>query len=108
MDFKQIHDKALDIREKYLQLEKKRGHEWSRSEIMMGFVGDVGDLAKLSMAKDGIRPLVNVDDKFAHELIDCFWSILVLADKYNVDLENEFVAKMDELEKNIDLELSNK
>ena len=31
-------------------------------------VGDVGDLAKLATAKEGVRPIPDADEKLAHEL----------------------------------------
>ncbi len=74
------------------------GREWTREEVMQGFVGDVGDLMKLVMAKAGARPATDVDRKLAHELADCLWSVLVLAHHYGVDLEPEFRATMDEIE----------
>jgi NTP pyrophosphatase (non-canonical NTP hydrolase) len=102
MDFKQISDKALEIREKYQQFELKNvGHSWSNQEIMAGFVGDVGDLMKFVMAKEGSRQIDDVDEKLKHELCDCLWSILVLAKKYDIDLESEFMSKMAELDQKI-------
>jgi NTP pyrophosphatase (non-canonical NTP hydrolase) len=105
MDFKILQKRALEIREKYSQLEiKKNGKEWTRAELMHGFVGDVGDLMKLVMAKEGVRKIENTDEKLAHELSDCLWSILVLAEKYNVDLEKSFLKTMDELEERIEMD----
>jgi NTP pyrophosphatase (non-canonical NTP hydrolase) len=66
--------------------------------LMQGFVVDVGDLMKLVMAKAGTRPVDHVDQKLAHELSDCLWSVLVLAKAYDVDLEKEFLRTMDEIE----------
>ena len=43
----------------------------------------------------------DVDAKLAHELSDCLWSVLVLADKYGIDLATEFNKTMDELEARI-------
>jgi NTP pyrophosphatase (non-canonical NTP hydrolase) len=63
---------------------------WTRDEIMQGFVGDVGDLMKLTMARNGVRPIADVDRKLGHELADCLWSVLVLAELHGVDLEQEF------------------
>lgn len=71
---------------------------------MEGFVGDVGDLMKLIMAKEGVRDIENVDAKLAHELSDCLWCVLVLADKYGVDLESSFMKTMQELDIRIDNE----
>lgn len=84
---------AFALREQALS-----GRPWTREEIMQGFVGDVGDLMKLVMAKAGTRPIPDADRKLAHELSDCLWSVLVLARLYDVDLEREFLATMDGLE----------
>ncbi|KKR11919.1 MAG: MazG nucleotide pyrophosphohydrolase [Candidatus Woesebacteria bacterium GW2011_GWA1_39_21] len=102
MDFKQLQNRALEIRRKYSDLEKmKYGKEWTREQIVQGFVGDVGDLVKLIMAKDGVREVEDVDEKLAHELADCLYSILVIANKYGVDIEEEFLKTMNELEERI-------
>lgn len=105
MDFKTISDRAVKVREKYRLLEEKRGHVWSNSEIMEGFVGDIGDLMKLVMAKEGTREIDDVDEKLKHELCDCLWCVLVLAKKYNIDIESEFMEKMDELGARIEKDL---
>jgi NTP pyrophosphatase (non-canonical NTP hydrolase) len=68
---------------------------------MEGFVGDVGDLMKIIMAKEGVREMDNIDEKLKHELSDCLWSVIVLADKYGVNLEESFMKTMDDLEKRI-------
>ena len=60
------------------------------SAIMQGFVVDVGDLMKLVMAKSGARQVDGVDAKLRHELADCLWSVLVLAQLYEIDLEAAF------------------
>jgi len=72
---------------------------------MAGFVGDVGDLSKIIMAKHGLRDMDDIDDKLAHELSDCLWSVLVLAAKYDVDLASAFMETMDRLEASIVKEL---
>ncbi len=102
MDFKQLQNRAIEIRQKYSELEKKKyGKEWTKEQIVQGFVGDVGDLVKLVMSKEGVRDIENVDKKLAHELSDCLWSILVIANKYGVDMEKSFLETMDELEDKI-------
>jgi NTP pyrophosphatase (non-canonical NTP hydrolase) len=102
MDIKQLSERANEIRQKYSELEKKKtGKEWSNLNIMEGFVGDIGDLMKLVMAKEGVREIENVDEKLAHELADCLWCILVLSKKYGVDIEQSFLKTMDELDRQI-------
>jgi NTP pyrophosphatase (non-canonical NTP hydrolase) len=93
---------ALEIARKYDELNQKAGRgKWDSKDYAMGFVGDVGDLLKLVMAKEGLRGVNDVDTKLAHELSDCLWSILVLADQYNIDLEKEFTNTMNELKTKI-------
>lgn len=102
MDIKDLQERAIEIRNKYSELEKQTiGRPWTNQELMEGFVGDVGDLMKLVMAKEGVRKGENVDEKLAHELSDCLWSILVLASKYNINLEEQFLNTMNQLEDRI-------
>lgn len=102
MEFAQLSDRAVEIRQCFAAYEQRRtGRTWTREEIMQGFVVDVGDLMKLIMAKAGARRVDEVDAKLAHELSDCLWSVLVLARLYGVDLEKEFLKTMDELERGI-------
>lgn len=105
MNLQQLSQRALAISQKYDLLNAKRGVVWTERDFMAGFVGDVGDLSKLVMAKGGIRQIDDTDSKLAHELCDCLWSVLILADKYNVDLESEFVKTMDQLSERIDKDL---
>lgn len=80
---------------------KEHGTQWNERDVMAGFVGDVGDLSKIIMAKSGLRSMDNIEDKLKHELSDCLWSILVLADKYEIDLPQEFIKTMDSLESKV-------
>lgn len=101
-DFSELSQRALAIRQLYSELEKKLyGQSWTREEIMLGFMGDVGDLSKLVLANEGVRHIEDARVKLEHELTDCLWSILVLADEYDVALEGVFYRTMDDLEDNI-------
>ena len=89
---------ARVVRAKYAATEVQRyGRAWTREEIMLGFLGDVGDLAKLVQGKEGVRPRDDLEEALAHELADCLWCVLTLADSYGVDLERAFVDTMAEL-----------
>src|SRR6516165_6669924 len=99
MELSDLAARALEIRRKYARLERERyGREWSSEELMLGFVKDVGDLATLVQAKEGVRAVDDADAALAHELADCLWSLFVLADRYGVDLERAFSETMDELD----------
>jgi NTP pyrophosphatase (non-canonical NTP hydrolase) len=103
MNIQDIINRSVQIRQKYDQLNTKNGVVWDEQDFMSGFVGDVGDLSKIIMAKRGLRGEVaaDIDDKLAHELADCLWSVCVLADKYGIDLEAEFMKTMDGLDRQL-------
>ena len=102
MDFGELARRAAEIRKQYRDFEAaKYGRTWTDEEIALGFVGDVGDLVKIIQAKNGVRLMPDVDERLAHELADCLWSVLVLAEAYGIDLEQAFIRTMDELEQNL-------
>ena len=49
--------------------------------------------------------MANIDEKLAHELADCLWSVCVLADRFGIDLAAEFSKTMDGLSRRIDAQL---
>jgi len=101
-DLKDLQARALEIADKYAELNTKQGrNKWEPKDRALGFVTDVGELMELVMAKEGMRHVDEVDAKLKHELADCLWSVLVLAANYGVDLEKEFGATMNQLEERI-------
>ena len=96
----ELQQRAKEIADRYAELNKRLGNvAWGPRDRMMGFVTDIGELNELVMAKEGLRHVDDVDTKLAHELSDCLWSVLVLADHYGIDLEKEYMQTMNELEK---------
>lgn len=107
MKFSDLEKSALQLNELYEQLEIKRyGRIWTTEELALGFVGDVGDLAKLIQANAGIRDIDDCKAKLGHELSDCLWSIIVLANKCGIDLQAEFVRNTRELAEYVSSELT--
>ena len=103
MELKELSQRANEIKKIYSRMEREKfGKEWTVAQVAQGFVGDVGDLMKLVMVKEGIREAENVDEKLAHELADCLYSVLILAERYGVDLEKAFLGTMGELEKRLE------
>ena len=101
-DLLDLQARAKNIAARYAEMNKRQGQNaWGAKDRMMGFVTDVGELNELVMAKEGMRHIDDVDDKLAHELSDCLWSLLVLADNYGIDLDAAFLQTMDELEQRI-------
>ena len=102
-DLKDLMARAEAIRLKYQELNTKQGKTpWGVRDYAMGFMGDMGDLQKLIMAKENLRDIDDVDAKLAHELADCLWSVLVIANYYGLDLEKEFLNTMDVITKRIE------
>ncbi len=102
MEFRDLSRRAMQVRREYAALERTRyGRAWSDEEIALGLVGDVGDLTKLVQARNGVRAIPDANDKLAHELADCLWSLLVLSQTYGIDLERAFTETMDDLEQHI-------
>lgn len=107
MNFCDLEKSALQLNELYEQLENKRwGRVWSTQELALGFMGDVGDLAKLIQAHVGVRTIDDHKSKLGHELSDCLWSILVLANKCGIDLQAEFVRNTVEISAYVSGELA--
>ena len=101
-DITDLMKRAEEIRAKYEEANAKNGKEaWRIRDYAMGFVGDVGDLQKLVMAKENLRDIENVDEKLGHELADCLWAILVMANYYNIDLDKAFAETMETIETRI-------
>ena len=99
MEFKELVQRALSIRKLYRKYEEQSyGTSWTNEELALGLVGDVGDLVKLVMAQNGHRNIPEAESKLAHELADCLWSVIVLAEGHGVDLEKAFLKTMDDLE----------
>lgn len=98
--------KAMQVKTAYDKYNQATiGKVWSRENIAEGLIGDVGDLMKLVMSKEGLYQVKDVDEKLAHELSDCLWSIIILAKLYDINLEESFIKTMDEIEADIERKL---
>jgi len=99
-----LQERAMAVREAYNRLNAAHGHNaWAGKDYAMGFVGDVGALMKIIMAKENMRDLMGGDAtaRLKHELGDCLWSLFVIAAHYGINLEEAFAGTMDELEARI-------
>lgn len=107
MSMDNMQNRAVEIAELYDQLNRAQGREsWTDSDYVAGLVGDVGDLSKVSMGLNGLRPIENAEAKFEHELHDILWSVMVLASRNGLELSSGFMATMDNLETKIKAQLS--
>jgi len=106
MEYRELEESALKLNELYEELEiKLYGRVWTTEELALGFVGDIGDLAKLIQANAGIRKIDDFKARLGHELSDCLWSVIVLANKCGIDLEAEFSRSIEGLMEHVSGEL---
>src|SRR3954453_856719 len=57
MDVKELQARAVEIQQLYFRLnERTNGRRWTTEETMLGFVGDVGDLANWSWLRKACGP----------------------------------------------------
>lgn len=102
MEFQSMIDRAVQVRKLYEEKETQLyGSPWTSEDLALGFVGDVGDLAKLISAVNGKRNIPNSYQKLEHELADCLWSVIVIAAMHGVDLEHSFFETMNRLEQHL-------
>ncbi|PIS21130.1 hypothetical protein COT52_00150 [candidate division WWE3 bacterium CG08_land_8_20_14_0_20_43_13] len=88
MDFEELIKITRELYAKYAESDKKRlGKEWDRGEYAKALAADVGALIKLTMVADGLRDVENLDEKMKHEFGDCLLALVIIADKYGVDIE---------------------
>lgn len=98
-DIHEMQERAIRVAELYDSQNRSEGKpSWGPSEIMSGYVGDIGALSKLVMAHVGLRDIPDYEAKLKHEIGDNFWSLLVLCGQLGVDPAEALNDTMDELE----------
>ncbi|MFE9693769.1 nucleotide pyrophosphohydrolase [Micromonospora sp. NPDC005806] len=103
MDLAELQARARVVADRYDRHHEAAGRTpWRTEDLTLGFVGDVGDLAKLVLAVEGRRELPDARERLGHELADCLWSVLVLADRYGVDLAAEFARMTAGVDRHLD------
>lgn len=104
MELSESISRVKKIKQAYNVLNRVEGYKtWGTNEYFQAFQGDVGDLAKFILARRGYAfSQKDVDAKLARELADCMWSILVLADELEVDIERELNRTLSRLEEKIE------
>ncbi len=103
MDILDYSERVKKIKLAYNVLNRSEGYKsWGVTEYLQVFQGDVGDLAKLILASRGFAfSQKDVEVKIARELADCLWSVLVLADELDVNIQQEFNKMLLRLEDKI-------
>jgi NTP pyrophosphatase (non-canonical NTP hydrolase) len=102
MELQKIIHRAMDLRRQYEVNETSLyGSPSTSMDIAQGFAGDVTNLVKLIEAEQGQRAIANSKEKLEAHLAHCLWSVVVLAQMHNVNLETAFMEAMDRLENHL-------
>jgi hypothetical protein len=98
MDIDSMEDQARTVRQRFAEFEQRRhGRPWNlRKSCWASWAMSVTSRS-WSKARPGVRFSEDLDRKVAHELADCLWAVLTLADMYGVDLEAAFSSTIAEL-----------
>jgi hypothetical protein len=103
MEFSEFQQRSREIRDRYASANEMAGRpQWGSAEYLQGCFADFGALSKLVMARNGFRELPDIDNRIAHELADCLWSVIILADELSVDIEAAFFETMNVLNATLD------
>lgn len=95
-DIEKMQKRAVAVRNEYAKTDPKK---WKVEQVFMGLVKDVGDLSKILMQHEGYRKADEDTKKLLqHELADVLYSVLVIAEQNDIDLEKSFFQIMDEIE----------
>ena len=99
-NFQKMIERAVAIKAKYHETETKK---WGVEQTMAGLVTDIGELNEIVMVYSGYRKDKNgdVEKRLKHELSDVLYSLMILADKTGINLEESFSETMAELEKRL-------
>lgn len=62
---------------------------------MLGFTNDVGTVGRLILAHDGTWNMDgDVEARLQHELAECLWWVIVLADRLGIDIDTAYESTM--------------
>ncbi len=95
MEIGEAQERARQLRSRFSGYEARHGTEWTTADLVSGLVTDIGDLARLVQEHEGRR--VGRDDlaeALEHEVGDCLWSLLVIADRCGVDADVAYAGML--------------
>lgn len=97
MDLQEAVNEAVAVRALVAKREvADYGREWTLSDLVVGLITDVGDLARLVAEHQGLRPRRDgLSGAIEHEVADCMWGVFVIADRLGVDVPQAFAEGMD-------------
>ncbi len=98
MNINELKEKAVAIRSLYDQKNISEGKEATNvKSLVMQFISDLGDLSRYITMKERGDEIENFNQNTARELAECLAHVLVIADKYGINLEEAFIEEYERL-----------
>lgn len=96
MDLKKLTQQTLRISKKFPQ-------QWDRQTRFVDLIEEVGEIANALLVKDKQKPkrTLHPGNSLADALADTLYDILLLSYQHGIDLEKEYLAMLQRLEKRI-------
>lgn len=89
-NFNEIIKKSVELRKKYHELEKEyHGSEWTLEEDVIAYLSDSALVGRLIMDRKGRWPADTSKRQLEHKLAENIWWILTIADRLNINIEEE-------------------
>ena len=102
MNLHELTEKVLHIEALYAERKKETSaKQWTAEETYAGMVSDMGDLGRLVLAKEGFREMPDTEKNLPHELAELLYAILLLANRYNIDLSKAFLDEIARLQQRL-------
>jgi NTP pyrophosphatase (non-canonical NTP hydrolase) len=98
MDFKKLIDETLKVRDRF-------GNKLGRKNRFIDLVEEVGELANAMLLYDKVKPdkyKKGTKDEIADAFVDIMYNVILLADHYKVDLDEEYLKMLKSLQKRAD------
>lgn len=98
MDLKQLIEETLKVRDGF-------SNHLGRKNRFIDLVEEVGELANAMLLNDGVKPnkyKTESKEEIADAMADILYNLVLLADHYDIDLEEEYAKMLKHLKKRQD------
>ena len=99
MNFSEVVERSVQIRNQYHNLERKYHEtEWTVEEDALAFLTDAGLVGRLTMSQQGRWP-TSGESELEHKLGESMWWLIILAERMNIDIGEaleKFLSKTEE------------
>lgn len=92
-----------DLIEKTKKIRRKFPRRWDKKARFIVLVEEIGEIANALMVEEGNKPrkALHRGNDLVDALSDTLFDLILLAAEYGIDLEKEYLAMLERLEKRI-------